>query len=215
MAIFGLPRALAGDVWWTDARVWFALVTVAALVGAMRVLRGAGSPAFVRAVQSTTRTADLCSDPGHRRRRPAGPGAVPAGAGVLCGGSVRRPRVSRSGAAAALKLFAFPVVVVLAVLALVTGNGRRFLPGALGLPVLVLVPPLLVDPDAFVENVIRFPLGHGLVTSPAQSPFPGYLISSAVPGGRYRRGRAAGRGRQRRSPSGCCAVRRARPRRPL
>jgi hypothetical protein len=71
------------------------------------------------------------------------------------------------------------------VLALVTGNGRRFLPGALGLPVLVLVPPLLVDADAVVENVIRFPLGHGLVTSPAQSPFPGYLISSSVPGGRY------------------------------
>jgi hypothetical protein len=66
-----------------------------------------------------------------------------------------------------------------------TGHGRRFLPGALGLPVLVMVPPLLVDPDAFVENVLRFPLGHGLVTSPAQSPFPGHLIASAVPGGRY------------------------------
>nr|BFE66992.1 hypothetical protein GCM10020092_002930 [Actinoplanes digitatis] len=89
------------------------------------------------------------------------------------------------GAAAALKLFALPVVVVLAVCAIVTGNGRRFLPGALGLPVLALLPAFLVDADAFVENVIRFPLGHGLVTSPAQSPFPGYLISQAVPGGRY------------------------------
>ena len=50
---------------------------------------------------------------------------------------------------------------------------------------LALLPALLVDADAFVENVIRFPLGHGLVTSPAQSPFPGYLIASALPGGRY------------------------------
>jgi hypothetical protein len=89
------------------------------------------------------------------------------------------------GAAAACKLFAFPVVAVLAVLAIATGRGRRFLPGALGLPILVLIPPFLVDGDAFVENVIRFPLGHGVVTSPAQSPFPGYLISSALPGGRY------------------------------
>ena len=89
------------------------------------------------------------------------------------------------GAAAACKLFAFPVVAVLAVLAIATGRGRRFLPGALGLPVLVLIPAFLVDGAAFTENVIRFPLGHGVVTSPAQSPFPGYLISSTLPGGRY------------------------------
>jgi hypothetical protein len=77
------------------------------------------------------------------------------------------------------------VLIVLAVLAVATRHGRRFLPGALGLPVLVLVPAFAVDADAFVENVVRFPLGHGLVTSPAQSPFPGYLIASGVPGGRY------------------------------
>jgi hypothetical protein len=35
-----------------------------------------------------------------------------------------------------------------------------------------------------VENVLRFPLGHGLVTSPAQSPFPGYLIAQNLPAGR-------------------------------
>ena len=53
-----------------------------------------------------------------------------------------------------------------------------------------------------MENVIRFPLGHGLVTSPAQSPFPGYLISSGAARRAVRRGRAAGRGRAARSPSG-------------
>ncbi len=65
-----------------------------------------------------------------------------------------------------------------------TGLGRRFLGGAVLLPLLALLPAFLVDPDAFVENVIRFPLGNGLVTSPAQSPFPGHLIASSVPGGR-------------------------------
>jgi hypothetical protein len=89
------------------------------------------------------------------------------------------------GVAAACKLFAVPVVAVLAVLAIVTGRGRRFLPGAIGLPILVLIPPFLVDGNAFIENVIRFPLGHGIVTSPAQSPFPGYLISTGLPGGHY------------------------------
>jgi len=59
----------------------------------------------------------------------------------------------------------------------------RYVLGALGLPVLVLVPAFLVDPGATVENVIRFPLGRGLVRSPAASPFPGHLIADALPGG--------------------------------
>jgi hypothetical protein len=184
MAIFGVPRAFAGDFWWTDSRVWFAVAMIAALLGATRVLRGAGLPSSVRAVQSTS-VLPLCA-----LTLATGGDDLPVL--VLALLALAFCAVDRFGAAglavgaaAALKLFAFPVVAVLAVLALVTGNGRRFLPGALGLPILVLVPPLLVDPGAFVENVIRFPLGHGLVTSPAQSPFPGYLISSAVPGGRY------------------------------
>ena len=110
------------------------------------------------------------------------------------------------GAAAALKLFALPVVAVLVVLALATGNGRRFLPGALGLPVLALLPPCWSTRDAFVENVLRFPLGHGLVTSPAQSPFPGYLIAAGAARRPLSSRRPAGRGRRSRSP--CCCIRR-------
>jgi glycosyl transferase family 87 len=90
------------------------------------------------------------------------------------------------GAAGALKLFAWPVALVLLVHALTKGRSTatRFAAGAIGLPVVAMIPPALVDPGAFVENVIRFPLGHGLVTSPAQSPFPGHLIASGAPGGR-------------------------------
>ena len=39
MAMFGLPRAVAGDAWWTDARIWFAVVTVAALARPAWLLR--------------------------------------------------------------------------------------------------------------------------------------------------------------------------------
>jgi hypothetical protein len=180
MAVFGLPRAWAGEAWWTDARVWFAVATVAALAGAWWLVRDAGP---VRAVQAAT-VLPICA-----LTLATGGDDLPVLA--LCLLALACCATGRFGAAglavggaAALKLFALPVLIVLAVHAVATRNGRRFLPGALGLPVLALAPAFLVDADAFVENVIRFPLGHGLVTSPAQSPFPGYLIASALPGGR-------------------------------
>src|SRR5258706_10683662 len=38
MALFGLPRAAFGPAWWTDARVWFAVVTVFCLWYTMSLL---------------------------------------------------------------------------------------------------------------------------------------------------------------------------------
>jgi hypothetical protein len=204
MAIFGLPRALAGGGWWTDARIWFAVVTLIALAAAALIVRsGPPSPADIRPSPA---------DPEQRHSRRADPlvravqmaTVLPICALTLATGGDDLPVLALCllalaccatdrfgvaglavGAAAAIKSFAFPVLIVLAVLATVSGRGRRFLPGALGLPVLTLIPPLLVDAGGLIENVIRFPLGHGQVTSPAQSPFPGYLISTALPGGRY------------------------------
>ena len=182
MAVFGLPRAIFGDHWWTDARVWFAVVTVAALVLAVRLLRS--GPPLIRAVQSVA-VLPICA-----LTLATGGDDLPVLA--LCLLALALAATGRwgwagvaVGAAAAAKLFAFPVVVVLAAFAVATGRWRSFLPGALGLPILVLIPPLLVDADAVIENVLRFPLGHGVVTSPAQSPFPGYLIAQHLPGGRF------------------------------
>ena len=185
MAVFGLPRAWFGDYWWTDSRVWFAVVMVAALAWAARLLVATGSEA--RALQAAT-IFPVCA-----LTLATGGDDMPVLALCLLAiAFCARDRFGAAGlavgAAAALKPFAFPVVIVLAVLAITTMAGRpwrRFLPGAVGLPVLALVPALLVNPDAYVENVVRFPLGHGLVSSPAQSPFPGYLIASSAPGGRY------------------------------
>lgn len=184
MAVFGVPRALAGDVWWTDARVWFALVTTAALVGAVTMLRDQPGPAVLRGVQAAT-VLPICA-----LTLATGGDDLPVLAlcllALACCAADRFGAAGVAvGAAAALKLLALPVLIVLAVFALATGRGRRFLPGAIALPLLALLPTYLVDGAAFVENVIRFPLGHGLVTSPAQSPLPGYLISAAVPAGRY------------------------------
>jgi hypothetical protein len=183
MAVFGLPRALVGAAWWTDARVWFAAVTLAALAAAVRALRTAGPP-LVRALQFAT-VLPICA-----LTLATGGDDMPVLALCLlalawCATDRFGAAGMAAGVAAAFKLFAFPVVAVLAVLALAVRRGHRFLPWALGVPAAVLVPPMLANGDALIENVVRFPLGRGVVHSPAQSPFPGYLISTTIPGGRY------------------------------
>ena len=60
-------------------------------------------------------------------------------------------------------------------------NRRRYAIGAFGIPILALIPAFLVDPDAAVENVVRFTLGRGLAHSTAATNFPGHLIALASP----------------------------------
>ncbi|MBG6101378.1 hypothetical protein IW249_001792 [Micromonospora vinacea] len=196
MAMFGLPRALL-DTWWTDSRVWFAVGTALALALAVAALR-----------RTPATTGQATSTAAHRRdaavlRGVQAATVLPICALTLATGGDDLPvlalcllalafaaadRPGRAGLAVglagALKLFAWPVALVLIVWGLTRRAGTRVAAGAIGLPVAALLPALLVDRDALTENVLRFPLGHGLVTSPAQSPFPGYLIASALPAGR-------------------------------
>ncbi|GAB4056339.1 glycosyltransferase 87 family protein [Catellatospora paridis] len=186
MSVFGLPRAVFGDVWWTDARIWFALVTALVLALAARLLRdgtAARDALLVRAVQAAT-VLPLCA-----LTLATGGDDLPVLALCLLAFALAaRHRFGWAGvaigAAAAMKLLAWPVALVLGAYALVRRAGGRYALGAAGLPLLVLVPALLVEPAAFVENVIRFPTGHGLVTSPAASPLLGYLIAQHLPAGR-------------------------------
>lgn len=185
MSLFGLPRAVAGDAWWTDSRIWFALVTLAAIGGTAWLLRDAG-PATLRAVQFAT-VFPVCA-----LTMATGGDDMPVLA--LCLLALALCAVRRFGgaglavgSAAALKLFAWPVAAVLIVHAATRGRSAltRLAAGAVGLPLLALVPPALVDPRALVDNVVGFPLGQGVVSSPATSPFPGYLIADNLPGGRF------------------------------
>jgi hypothetical protein len=186
MALFGLPRA-AGVAWWTDARVWFAVVLVAALAGAVALARrpdGSRDSMLVRAVQAAT-VFPVCG----LTLATGGDDLPVLGLCLLAFAFAARGRPGASGvavgAAGALKLFAWPVALVLLAYAATRGRraAGRYALGAVGLPVLVLVPAFAVDRDAAVENVIRFPLGRGLVRSPAASPFPGHLLADGVPGG--------------------------------
>ncbi|WP_446217546.1 glycosyltransferase family 87 protein [Micromonospora sp. IBHARD004] len=188
MALFGLPRA-AVDAWWTDSRVWFALATTLVLALAVGTLRAGAAPtpgradALLRGVQAAT-VLPVCA-----LTLATGGDDLPVLALCLLALALAAAdRPGRAGVAigvaGALKLFAWPVAVVLICWAATRRAGARTALGAVGLPLAALVPALLVDRDAMVENVLRFPLGHGLVTSPAQSPFPGHLIATLLPAGR-------------------------------
>jgi len=188
MAVFGLPRSLdPSAAWWSDARVWFALVTAAALAAALRVLRaGGGTPQLlVRALQVAT-VLPVCA----LTLATSGDDLPVLALCLLALALVATGRPGGAGvavgAAAALKLFAWPVAVVLGVHVLTRGRASlvRYAIGAVGLPVLTLLPALAIDPGGVAENVLRFPLGRGLVTSPAQSPLPGHLLATAWPWGR-------------------------------
>ncbi|MGC4813990.1 glycosyltransferase 87 family protein [Micromonospora sp. DT228] len=194
MAIFGLPRALV-DTWWTDSRVWFAVGTALALTLAVTALRknpaiavpAPATPrrdaALLRGVQAAT-VLPICA-----LTLATGGDDLPVLALCLLALALAAAdRPGRAGLAVglagALKLFAWPVALVLIVWGLTRRAGTRVAAGAIGLPVAAGIPAILVDRDALTENVLRFPLGHGLVTSPAQSPFPGHLIATALPAGR-------------------------------
>ncbi len=177
MALFGLPRAVFGVAWWTDARVWFALATAGALALAVRQLRP--GPALLRAVQAAT-VLPFCA-----LALAVGGDDLPVLALCLLAlAYAARHRYGAAGIAVglagALKLFAWPVALVLLALC---WRHRRYALGAFGIPVLALLPAVLVDPGAAAENVLRFPLGLGLVHSPAASPFPGHLVATLLPAG--------------------------------
>lgn len=192
MAVFGIPAALFGQHWWTDARIYFLLAAAACAIAAVRLLRGgpgsslsstgAGKGPLLRAVQATF-VFPVCA-----LTFATGGDDMPVVAlMVLALAFAHRERPLAAGlaigAAAALKLFAWPAAVVIAFLLWRSGGLRRYLAG-FAIPVAAtMLPVLAVDARGFFDNVIAFGLGHGVVTSPAQSPLPGFLVAQYVPGG--------------------------------
>lgn len=89
------------------------------------------------------------------------------------------------GLAAATKQLAWPLLPFL-VFAAVDADGNRArgrTAAAAGLTMLPFLVPFLVwNPSAFIEDVVRFPLGLGEEASAAASPTLGRLLSGSVPG---------------------------------
>jgi hypothetical protein len=188
MALFGLPRAMFGVHWWTDARVWFALVFIAAVTGALALLRTSPPASLVRAVQGAAVIPIVALT------LAVGGDDLPVlGLCLLALALAARDRFGWSGVAVgvagALKLFAWPVALVLLAYAITRGRrpAVRMALGAVGLPILALIPAFAVNAAAAYENVVRFALLGDIkgIESPAASPFPGHLIAAYAPGGRH------------------------------
>jgi hypothetical protein len=185
MALFGVPRALdAASAPWSDARIWFAVAAHVVLGGALAVLRDALAGARVRAWQAATLAPPVAL------ATAVGGDDVPVL--MLCLLALALAARNRyggaglaGGAACALKLIAWPVAIVLLAHAATRGRATlgRYGFGMIGVAVPALLPTVLGDLRAMVENTVLFPLGAGLVTSPAQSPLPGHLIATRLPGG--------------------------------
>jgi uncharacterized membrane protein len=89
------------------------------------------------------------------------------------------------GAASSLKFTAWPIAVIALWAAYDLAGKRalgRYLMGLVLVTVPVVVPVALRNPAAFIDNVIKFPLGLAGVSSPAASALPGHIIVAALPG---------------------------------
>ncbi|WOT36077.1 glycosyltransferase 87 family protein [Streptomyces coeruleorubidus] len=202
MALLGVPHALLGDTPLTDARLWFAAVFLGALAVAARPGGGRVRGVWRRGAPSAARTAPadpvnpvllLASCPAVALALAVGGVDLPV-IGLMCLGLALAGRRGGAvgagaamGAAAALKWTAWPLLPVALVLLAVTAGRRaavRAAVTALAVAAAGVVPFALVDPHAFAEHVVLFPLGAAGAGSPATSPLPGHLLATHVPGGR-------------------------------
>lgn len=182
MSLFGMPRALFGDHPLTDARVMFLLGGAAALWAAWHVLDRPHVPVRAMHLVANPLTAlTLCV---------AGDDVAVIALIVLAGALAYRVRPVWSGAVCAvmvaMKLTALPATAVIGIGVVAVYGGRalgRFLGTLAGVGALITVPVMAVDPAAFVEHVVKFPIGLGQASSPASSPLPGHLIAGLGPVG--------------------------------
>jgi hypothetical protein len=183
MVVFGFSSGSKVEARLTDARIQFLLFTVIVALFALSRIRPP-TDARWRSFQALTAL------PTAALPLATGGDDMPVAALMLLGLVAlqrRRPVLAglALGAASTLKFTAWPVVF-LALFAASDREGRRAV-GRYAAAVTVIVVPVvfpvaLHNPSAFVDNVIRFPLGLAGVASPAASALPGHILVSTFPG---------------------------------
>jgi Glycosyltransferase family 87 len=182
MAVFGLTNALALPVALTDARLVIVAFTIAVAALALR-LAGSSNGRRLRVLQF------LVALPLGALPLVTGGDDLPVIALVLLGlvlAARRSPILAglTLGCAATLKFTAWPILLLMA-LASRDRAGRpapgRYLIAATLVVVPVTVIGFIPSPRAFVESVIKFPLGLTGVRSPAASPLLGQWITHLLP----------------------------------
>ncbi|MET8752221.1 glycosyltransferase family 87 protein [Streptomyces sp. NPDC004667] len=196
MALFGLPRALLGDVGPArvlgDARVWCGAVFLVSLWAARRVLsRRTDGPAPEPAV--LTPLAVLIASPVVALPLCVSGVDLPV-TGLCCLGlalAARRRPVAAGlvlASACSLKWTAWPALAVaVALLATTAGarSARRCAVVTSAGTLVVVLPAALLSPGAMFQQVIAFPTGRAPVATPAASPLPGRLLADLGPVGWY------------------------------
>ena len=183
MVVFGFSTGSAVEAKLTDARIQFLVFTVLVTLVALSRLRPR-TDARGRALQVLTvlPTAAL----------PLATGGddMPVAALMLLGLVAlqrRRPVLAglALGAASSLKFTAWPLVLFVLWAARDVKAHRaagRYALGVLAVAGPVVLPVALRNPSAFIDNVVRFPLGLAGVSSPAASALPGHIVVSLFPG---------------------------------
>jgi hypothetical protein len=183
--VFGLPHALDGHAPLADARVIFLTASTAVTLLALRLSKGTADHVLTAAMVLL---------------------ALPTGARYIVGGgddivvlalmllglvlSASSQPVAAGitlGLAAAIKQTAWPLIPFLLV-AVRDQSGRReggrALAGAGAVLVPVILPFLIWEPAAFIEDTVLYPLGLTEDRTLADSPTIGRLLSGAFPGGK-------------------------------
>lgn len=185
MSVFGLARSTDAPPRLTDARVAFSLFTVLAVVAALGLCRGPTAPRLLTLQAMTVL-------PSAALPLATGGDDLPIVALMLLGMVLlqrRRPMAAglALGVAASMKLTAWPLAAVAVVVARDragrrTRRARLWLVGAvLAVVVPAVLPSVLANVPAFLQNVVRFPLGLAGITSPASTPLLGHLLVVAFP----------------------------------
>ena len=183
MVVFGFSSGSKVEARLTDARIQFLLFTV--LVTALALSRVRPSTdARTRSFQALTAL------PTAALPLATGGDDMPVAALMLLGLVAlqrRRPVLAglALGAASTLKFTAWPVVLFALFAATDRQHrraGGRYVAAVAVLVVPVVFPVALHNPSAFVDNVIRFPLGLAGVASPAASALPGHILVATFPG---------------------------------
>ena len=182
MVVFGFSSGSKVEARLTDARLQFLVFTVLVSLVALSRMRPS-TDARTRAFQALTAL------PTAALPLATGGDDMPVVALMLLGLVAlqrRRPVLAglALGAASTLKFPAWPVVLL--ALFAATDRQRRRAVGRYALAVAFLVVPVvfpvaLHNPSAFIDNVVRFPLGLAGVASPAASALPGHILVSLVP----------------------------------
>jgi hypothetical protein len=196
MAVFGLPRALGASGLFADPRLWLTAVSIALIWAAFTV---AAPHRHCEDCRHNTRlsTVFLAASPVI---------AFPLAVGItdppvialmfLTLALIARPsgllRAALAlGVACAMKATAWPAVPVFAA-AVTVRHGAQAVWRFTGVVILVagllavaLAPAALLDPYAFLQNTVLFPLGLTPHKTPAASPLPGHLLSTTGMAGHW------------------------------